>query len=169
MQDALIGLGSNLGNRIGSLRAAVRELARNGRITASSSVYESAPVGFLDQPDFLNAVVRLRTELDAPALMRSLLAIEEGAGRVRTGKNAPRILDLDLLYHGDCILVTPELHLPHPRRLERAFVLGPLAECAPDFRDPVTDRTLAELWEERRNTLDPIVAVAPPLGPLEAT
>lgn len=101
------------------------------RLVACSSLYRSAPVGFREQPDFINAVVQVETGLNARDLLRHLLELEQRRGRVREFRNAPRILDLDLLLHGDRAFHDPELTLPHPRMHERAFVLLPLCEIAP--------------------------------------
>jgi 2-amino-4-hydroxy-6-hydroxymethyldihydropteridine diphosphokinase len=99
-------------------------------------MYRSAPVGYADQPEFMNAVAQLETRLDARALLQGLLAIEADAGRTRSFPNAPRTLDLDLLLYGDEIIDAPELSVPHPRMHERRFVLAPLAEIAPDALVP---------------------------------
>lgn len=130
---AYVALGANLGEPVAHLRAAVADLdALPGtRVVARSSLYRSAPVGLVDQPDFINAVVAVDTALEALPLLRTLLAIEARHGRVRSVPNAPRTLDLDLLMHGDAILASAELTLPHPRMHERAFVLLPLLEIAP--------------------------------------
>jgi 2-amino-4-hydroxy-6-hydroxymethyldihydropteridine diphosphokinase len=145
MTTAYIGLGANLGDRLATLREAVRSLGKLGRITAVSSLYETEPVGYLDQPPFLNAVVALETSLASLELMGALLAIEHDMGRTREFKNAPRTLDLDLLLMDDLVLVTPDLTLPHPRLHERAFVLVPLVELAPTLVHPVLGPSLAEL------------------------
>ncbi|MDW8059693.1 MAG: 2-amino-4-hydroxy-6-hydroxymethyldihydropteridine diphosphokinase [Thermomicrobium sp.] len=133
---AYIGLGSNLGDRKSTLRRAVRQLASYGRIVAVSSLYETEPVGFREQPWFLNAVVALETDLDPQRLLQVLLALERDAGRERTFRNAPRTLDLDLLLYDASIVDSDELAVPHPRLHERAFVLVPLAEIAPDVVHP---------------------------------
>jgi len=130
---AFIGLGANLDDPCGQVSRAFGELARvpNTRLTARSALYRSAPLGYADQPEFVNAVVRLETSLCAEQLLRELLAIEAAHARRRSFPNAPRTLDLDLLLYSDEIRTTPQLTLPHPRMHERAFVLKPLLEIAP--------------------------------------
>jgi 2-amino-4-hydroxy-6-hydroxymethyldihydropteridine diphosphokinase len=144
--DAYIGLGSNLGDRVSELDRAFAEIAALPATTlvARSSCYESAPVE-ASGGDYLNAVAHVRTSLAPLALLRALQAIEARHGRLRPFKNAPRTLDLDLLLHGDGVLDTAELSLPHPRLHERAFVLVPLAEIAPALVLPThgTARDLA--------------------------
>jgi 2-amino-4-hydroxy-6-hydroxymethyldihydropteridine diphosphokinase len=144
MTSAFIALGANLGDRISTLQQAVDRLAVLGRIDAISSVYETDPVGYLDQPRFLNAVLKLSTALPPEQLLDQLLNIEADLGRVRTFANAPRAIDLDLLLYGAETITTDRLVLPHPRMLERAFVLVPLAKIAPDVVHPVTSKTIAE-------------------------
>lgn len=132
---AYVGLGANLGNDLGGTltQAALSLAALPGtRVTALSSVWRSAPVE-ASGPDFLNAVVALDTDLAPLALLEALQAIELAYGRERPYRNAPRTLDLDLLLHGDVRMVSPRLTLPHPRLGERAFVLRPLLEIAPDL------------------------------------
>jgi 2-amino-4-hydroxy-6-hydroxymethyldihydropteridine diphosphokinase len=127
------------------IRAAVEELAmlRDTRLSCVSSLYRSAPVGYLDQPDFLNAVAGIETALAPRALLDALLAIERRYGRVRDFANAPRTLDLDVILYGDLEIDEQGLTIPHPRMQERAFVVVPLAEIAPDIvvpgRGPVRD------------------------------
>jgi 2-amino-4-hydroxy-6-hydroxymethyldihydropteridine diphosphokinase len=145
MAKAYIGLGSNLGDRMATLRTAVRRLETLGRITGVSSVYETEPVGYLDQPRFLNAVVALETALTPADLLGALLGIERDLGRSRSFANAPRTLDLDLLLVDDVIAHSPELILPHPRLHQRAFVLVPLAEIVPGVVHPGSGQTVWEL------------------------
>ena len=135
---AYVALGANIGAPVQHLRAAVVDLAAlpGTRVVARSSLYRSAPVGLVDQPDFINAVVAVDTGLEALPLLHALLAIEARHGRVRSVPNAPRTLDLDLLMHGDAIVASAELTLPHPRMHERAFVLLPLLEIAPEVLLP---------------------------------
>lgn len=140
---ALIALGANLGDPRGALAFARRRLAGLGEVTAASRLYRTAPVGGPPgQPDYLNAALALRTDLGAAELLRALLDVEREAGRVRRERWGPRTLDLDLLGRGDLVLDTPDLVLPHPRLLERAFVLAPLAEVAPRWRHPVAGVTV---------------------------
>lgn len=131
---AYVALGANIGEPVRHLRAAVVDLDTlpGTTVVARSSLYRSAPVGLVDQPDFINAVVSVDTTLEPLDLLYALLAIEARHGRVRSVPNAPRTLDLDLLLHGDTTMTSPELTLPHPRMHERAFVLLPLVEIAPD-------------------------------------
>jgi 2-amino-4-hydroxy-6-hydroxymethyldihydropteridine diphosphokinase len=150
-RTAYIALGSNLnsehGNRAQTLCAASDRLGRLGRLAARSSLYETEPVGYRDQPAFLNAVVALRTQWEPLPLLRALLAIERELGRDRSQSvpNGPRTLDLDLLVLGDCIVAGEELSLPHPSLAHRRFVLAPLAEIAPDLRLPHGKQTVSQL------------------------
>jgi 2-amino-4-hydroxy-6-hydroxymethyldihydropteridine diphosphokinase len=135
---AWIGLGSNLEDSLGHLTHALEELAATPGITleARSRFYRTGPVGYLDQPDFINAVARLETELPAPALLDVLQHLETRHGRQRTFANAPRTLDLDLLLYGNQHITTPRLEVPHLRMHERAFVLIPLLELEPRLTIP---------------------------------
>jgi 2-amino-4-hydroxy-6-hydroxymethyldihydropteridine diphosphokinase len=133
-----IALGANLGDPVATVNAAIialRQLPRT-RFVAASSLYRTAPVGLRHQPDFINAVVALDAVSPAPTLLDDLFDIEARFGRSRSVKNAPRTLDLDLLLYGNEASDDPLLTLPHPRLHERAFVLAPLAEIAPDLFIP---------------------------------
>jgi 2-amino-4-hydroxy-6-hydroxymethyldihydropteridine diphosphokinase len=163
---AWLGLGSNLGDREANLRAALSALARLGRIEAISRVYRTEPLGYRDQPDFWNLVLRLRTTRAPRELLRDCLAIEQKLGRTRPFAYAPRTMDIDLLLY-EAVTLDPEgaaapgvaaaadpgpaagdepaLELPHPRLRERAFALAPLAELDPELRHPVTGETMREL------------------------
>jgi len=130
---AYVGLGSNLEDPLSQIRQALVQLDSipGTRVVARSSFYRTAPVGLLEQPDFINAVASVQTTLKPQALLAALLAVENRQGRRRTIRNAPRTLDLDLLLYGEKIFDMEGLTLPHPRLHERAFVLAPLAEIAP--------------------------------------
>lgn len=147
MPIAYIALGSNLGDRAEMLGTAIDRLGRLGPVRARSSVYETEPVGYHQQPPFLNAVVALETKLEPLPLLDALLAIERDLGRDRSRGvvNGPRTLDLDLLMMGDRIVSDERLELPHPALAQRRFVLTPLAEIAPQLRHPQTHQTVAEL------------------------
>ncbi len=136
--SAFIGLGANLDDPGAHIALAFDELGRLPKtaLTGRSSLWRSAPVGYANQPDFINAVARVETGLAADALLGELQRIELGHGRERSFANAPRTLDLDLLLYGDTTQTTPTLTLPHPRMHQRAFVLAPLLELAPDARIP---------------------------------
>lgn len=136
---AYVGLGSNLGDSVAQVRGGMAALAQlqQTRLEACSSLYRTAPVGRQDQPDFVNAVCRVRTRLAPVALMRNLLEVERAHGRVREGEQGgPRTLDLDLLLYGNEAIRSAELTVPHPRLHERAFVLYPLFELEPDLVIP---------------------------------
>jgi 2-amino-4-hydroxy-6-hydroxymethyldihydropteridine diphosphokinase len=145
--SAYVGLGSNLDHPAEHVRAALEELKRlpDTSLAAASSLYRSRPVGYAAQPDFVNAVAALDTGLAPLELLRELQAIETRHGRVRTFRNAPRTLDLDLLLYGAAQIDEPGLTVPHPRMHERAFVLKPLLEIAPQAAIPGRGAALALL------------------------
>jgi 2-amino-4-hydroxy-6-hydroxymethyldihydropteridine diphosphokinase len=151
---AAIALGSNLasewGDREANLREAIRRVGALGEARAVSSFHDTAPVGYTEQPRFLNGAMLLETELEPAELMRQLLAIERAMGRDRAAAGlvplkGPRVIDLDLLLLGDLMLSSGSLMLPHPAMAERRFVLEPLAEIAPEMVDPRSGLTVRAL------------------------
>lgn len=132
--DAWIALGANLDDPVSQVESAIAALGGmpGTQLVAHSSLYRSAPWGYADQPDFVNAVARVSTQLAARELLAQMLALEDRRGRVRSVRNGPRTLDLDLLLYDDVCIDEPELVVPHPRMHERAFVLVPLLEVDPD-------------------------------------
>lgn len=152
MATALIALGSNLQQPETQVSKAIAVLASTPGLSLikASSLYATAPVGYDNQPDFINAVVQVATEMPAPQLMQLLLDIEQTFGRERPFPNAPRILDLDLLDYDGMQLDTELLKLPHPRMHERGFVILPLAEIVPDFMLP-QGQTVVEWTAEHKH------------------
>lgn len=150
---AAVALGSNLesefGGREANLREAVRRVGELGRVVAVSSFYDTEPVGYLEQPRFLNGALLLETELAALELMRGLLGVERAMGRERmvgvSVAKGPRVIDLDLLVFGDVVMATEELTVPHPAMAERRFVLEPLAEIAGGMVHPGVGVSVGEL------------------------
>lgn len=153
MHTAYIGLGANLPSPAGppeaTLAAAVRRLGQIGRVLRISSLYSTEPVGYADQPRFLNAVVSLATALSPLSLLEELMGIERVFGRDRSWgiRNGPRTLDLDLLLYGDLVLHEFSLDIPHPRLAQRTFVLVPLQEIAPDLIVAPFQRTVSQLLQ----------------------
>ena len=139
-----LALGSNLGDRMANLRAALSALAPDVILIAISPVYETPPWGYIDQPSFLNLVAEGETNLPPLALLSHIKSIERELGRIPSFRNGPRQIDIDILFYGDLIYSSPALTIPHPGTAQRAFVLVPLADLAPDLRHPTTGRTIRE-------------------------
>ena len=159
---AYIGLGGNLEDPSSQLQRAFADLdgLPDTNLVARSSLYRSAPIGLLDQPDFINAVAKIATKLTPQALLQALLQIEHRHGRERTVRNAPRTLDLDVLLYDDVQLHEHGLTIPHPQMHRRAFVLQPLLEIAPDISIPGIGRARPALEGCRDQVLDRIINVA---------
>lgn len=145
MVPVAIALGSNLGDREQNLQDAIAALAPYVHNVRISSFHDTAPVGVGPQPRYLNGALVGETELDAHALLERMLEIEASLGRERPFPGAPRTVDLDLILYDGFVEESTDLRLPHPRFRERRFVLQPLAEIAPDWKDPLTGRTVEEL------------------------
>ena len=156
-----LGLGTNVGDRAANLEQALRRIDAVARVEAVSSIYETEPVGYREQPDFWNIAARCTTELPAQQLMAELLQIELAMGRQRTFKNAPRLIDIDILLYDDVIMSDRDLELPHPRMHERAFVLRPLVEIAPGIEHPRSGVRYAELLARVPDAR--VSLVAPPI------
>ncbi|MGD0707942.1 MAG: 2-amino-4-hydroxy-6-hydroxymethyldihydropteridine diphosphokinase [Anaerolineaceae bacterium] len=140
-----LGLGTNLGDRSENLRAAANALLPNVKVLRESPVYETAPWGYAQQPAFLNQVIEIETRLTPLKLLAYVKAVEVWLGRAPTFRYGPRLIDIDILLYDDLVLQTPELIIPHPHLTERAFVLVPLADLAPDLKLPNTEQTVREL------------------------
>ena len=141
---AYLGLGSNLGDRQANLDRALALLSQRLKVDKVSSIYDSEPVGNIEQPRFLNLVCQVTTNIEPAGLLALAKGIEAKMGRVG-GSGAPRTIDIDILFYGDQIIDTPKLVIPHPRLAKRAFVLAPLVEIAPDLVHPVSGKKAKEL------------------------
>lgn len=154
MINVFLLLGSNLGNRELFLQQAVQLIEQNiAPVTKASGIYETQSWGKTDEPDYLNQVVQLQTELPAQTVLKRILNIEIMLGRKRDVKWGSRIIDIDILFYGDKIINEPELIVPHPELHNRRFTLEPLEELAPDFLHPVLKKSVLKLKKELKDSL----------------
>lgn len=143
-----LALGTNLGDRMENLHRAIAALSPTVRVTALSPVYETPPWGYADQPAFLNMALAGETESDPPALIALLKKLETELGREKTFRNGPRLIDMDILFYDDLVFEQADLVIPHPRLHERAFVLAPLNDIAPELVHPELKRTVHDLLQD---------------------
>ena len=143
--EVYLSLGSNLGDRRANLKEALRLLGESLEIASVSSVYDTEPVGVGEQPRFLNLMCCINTDIGPMQLLSLIKGIESSMGRDLSLRNAPRVIDIDIILYGDTIMKSPELIIPHPRMRERAFVLVPFAEIAPEVVHPITGERIDDL------------------------
>jgi 2-amino-4-hydroxy-6-hydroxymethyldihydropteridine diphosphokinase len=145
-KDIFLLLGSNVGNSYDNLKTAIHRIQTDaGVVIKQSSIYRTKAWGKIDQPDFLNQVIQIETNLSPKELLVSVLEIEKKMGRVRNEKWGPRIIDIDILFYNQEIVNLPQLIIPHPEIAARRFTLSPLAELSPDFSHPLLNKTVVEL------------------------
>lgn len=152
MATVYLGLGSNTGDRKNNLTQALKLLSKHAEIKQLSSIYETEPVGYLDQSLFLNAICCISTKLSPEGLLHSIKNIESAMGRVPSFPNAPRPIDIDILLFNNIVISTSQLTIPHPQLTKRAFVLIPLAEIASSINHPINKKTMSELLNNLNNT-----------------
>jgi 2-amino-4-hydroxy-6-hydroxymethyldihydropteridine diphosphokinase len=140
-----LGLGTNLGDRLANLRSAIDAIADFAKVADVSRIYETAPVGMLDQPSFLNMALLIESDLEPLPLLKRLKDIEKDLGRTESVRWGPRLIDIDILLYDDLKFEDEALDIPHPRMTERRFAMAPLAEIAPHVTHPVLGKTITEL------------------------
>ena len=151
METVYISIGSNLGNREKSCRLAIEGISEFAKVSAVSSMYETEPVGYEEQPIFINCAIEIETDLSPHKLLDKLHSIENRLGRVREIKWGPRIIDLDIIFYGNEVVNDPDLTIPHPEAHKRRFVLEPLDEIAPTLEHPVLRQSIRELLASLRD------------------
>ncbi|NSL87762.1 2-amino-4-hydroxy-6-hydroxymethyldihydropteridine diphosphokinase [Chitinophaga solisilvae] len=157
MNTAILLIGGNLGDRTGNLQKAVQLIAADaGAVQKISALYQTAPWGAVDQPDYLNQAIMIHTSLDALTLLHTLLDIERRIGRIRQEKWGARVIDIDMIFYNDDIISLPDLKIPHPRMQLRQFVLTPLLEIIPDYIHPVLHKSIRELAQDCKDNLSAI-------------
>ena len=149
MPIVFLSLGSNIGDKEEHIRKALTHLAKTCKVERTSHLYLTEPVGDTEQDWFLNCVAEVETDIDPKKLLSSIKSIERKLGRKKTVKNGPRIIDIDILFYGDCVLNTKNLVIPHPLLQERLFVLQPMMDLNPGFVHPVLKKTIQELYVHR--------------------
>ena len=147
IHTAYLSLGSNLGDRVANLQEAVRCLESYGKVTAKSSFYETEPMEFTEQPWFLNCAVAFETKMGPHQLLETVLSIEKTMGRQRLAPKGPRVIDIDILFFDDHVESSAALTVPHPALHQRRFVLGPLAEIAPNVKHPILKQSVKEMLD----------------------
>ncbi|MEJ7627064.1 MAG: 2-amino-4-hydroxy-6-hydroxymethyldihydropteridine diphosphokinase [Ferruginibacter sp.] len=154
MNNAYLLLGSNLSDTFQQLEIAKKHIIRIGNIDEQSNLYCTAAWGLSEQPEFINQVIKIKTRYSPHDILKKIIDIEKKMGRVRTEKNAPRIIDIDILFYNDEIVSSADLIIPHPLLQYRRFVLVPLNELAPELLHPVLHKTVGELLAACTDTLD---------------
>lgn len=152
MAAVYLGIGTNLGERLKNTRAAINKLSALGEVKATSSVWETEPWGYKNQPRFLNCALLLETKISPSELLDKIQHIEKQLGRKRGPKFGPRLIDIDILFYNFLILNEPNLTIPHPKLLQRKFILAPLAEIAPNLNHPVLHKSINDLLRDLKDS-----------------